>query len=350
MTEDRAVEDILRDQPPATVLDTIFDGVYVVDTERRIVFWNTGAEELTGFSREEVLGHRCSDDILNHIDEDGNLLCTEGCPIAATLKTGETLELKVYPRRKSGGRIPVMTHVSPIRDHEGKIVGAIEVFRDISKEEELRVLQEKFETLIRKYVSAATFDEVMEQARSGEQAAARIRDLTVLYLDVVGFTPFSEKHDPREVFQLLNDLFGICEVITRECCGDIDKFIGDAMMAVFVDANDAVSAGRKILATLGTLNEQRCENGQQAVHVRMGINSGNVVQGEVGTADRRDLTVLGDAVNAAVRIQEVCDTDSIAISEATFSRLSAPDEFAFTRKVRVKGKDQEVPIYMLRSS
>ena len=242
-----------------------------------------------------------------------------------------------------------MTHITPIRDNSGSIVGAIEVFRDISKEEELRILQEKFKTLIQKYVSTATLDKVMEHAQSGREGAAQIRDLTILHLDVVDFTPFSEKHPPQEVSRMLNDLFEICATITRECHGDIDKFIGDAVLVVFADANDAVLAARKILAMLNDLNEQRRAGGQEPIHVRIGINSGNVIQGDIGAADRRELTVLGDPVNTAARIQEVSGTDSVAISEATFSRLSASAEFAFSQNVRVKGKEQEVPIYTLNA-
>ena len=349
MTDEHALETILKDQPPSMVLDTVFDGVYIVDTDRKIVFWSTGAEKLTGYGRQEVINRRCSDGILNHIDENGKLLCEGACPIVETLSTGAVLEVKVCPLHKSGRRFPTMTHIAPIRDDQGNIVGAIEVFRDISKEEELRILQEKFKTLIQKYVSTATFDKVMEHARSGREGTAQIRDLTILHLDVVDFTPFSEKHPPREVARMLNDLFEICAMTALECHGDIDKFIGDAVLVVFPDANDAVSAAKKILAMLTAMNGQRCERGQEPIHVRMGINSGNVIQGDIGTADRRELTVLGDPVNTAARIQEVCDTDSVAISEGTFSRLSAPEEFAFTRKVRVKGKEQEVPIYTLKS-
>ncbi|MBW2566512.1 MAG: PAS domain-containing protein, partial [Deltaproteobacteria bacterium] len=126
-----------------TVLNSPFDGIYVVDSERRIVFWNRGAEEITGYRSEEVMGHRCSEDILNHIDENGILLCRSSCPLVETLDTGKEVSAKVYSLHKDGQRFPVETHVTPIRNDRGDIVAAIEVFRDISQEEEFRILQER---------------------------------------------------------------------------------------------------------------------------------------------------------------------------------------------------------------
>jgi PAS domain S-box-containing protein len=335
-----------RDTVLAVLLDTIFDGVYIVDTTRTIIFWNRGAEEITGFSADEVAGRRCADNILNHIDPDGTLLCSASCPLAKTLETGAPLRVKVYTRHKSGRRLPVMTHIAPIRNKEGNIIAAIEVFRDISKEEEFRLLQEKFSAVISKYVSSTTFDEVMSQVRSGVERVPQVRDLTVLFLDVVGFTSFTERHCPEEAVNMLNDLFGICEVITRECHGDIDKFIGDSVMAVFVDANDAVSAAEKILySALPKMNAMRTIEDKEAISVRIGINSGNLIQGDIGTIERKDLTVIGDVVNTASRIERESDPNTMFISEATFSRLKNPEKFIFDKKVQVKGKRQPVPIF-----
>ena len=329
------------------ILNSMFDGVYIVDRERKIAFWNSGAEEITGYSSDEVFGRRCSDNILNHIDEDGNLLCKGKCPLVRTLKTGEHIRLKMYPLHKSGKRFPVMTHIAPITNKDGTIVAAVEVFRDISKEEDFRIIQEKFNNLIKKYVSSATFETVMEQIHSGDSSAGSIRDLTVLYLDIAGFTSFSEKNSPEEVVDMLNEVFGICGVITRECQGDIDKFIGDSVMAIFIDPNDAVLAAEKILFdALPKMNEMRIQDNKAPVNIRIGINSGNVIEGEIGTIDRKDLTVIGDVVNTASRIEAACALNSISISEMTYSRLNPENSklFKFDKKVPVKGKKDPVSI------
>lgn len=349
MSQDPILSDFGEvDSVLSTILNSIFDGIYVVDKKRRIIFWNRGAEEITGYRADEVMGRRCSDDILNHIDENGVLLCRNACPLARSLNTGQEVRAKVYPFHKDGRRFPTRTHIAPIRNSEGKVVAAIEVFRDISMEEEFRILQEKFNELVKKYMSSATFKEVMDQLH-GQEGKARIKDLTVLYLDVVGFTSFSERHTPEETAKMLNDLFGICEVITKECHGDIDKFIGDAVMAVFIDANDAVLAGVKVLKALSAFNRVRLEAGDEEIRIRIGINSGLVMQGEIGTRDRKDVTVVGDVVNTAARIESVTDPLSLCISDATRSRLKDSGAFEPYKTVEVKNRKAPVSIYRYSS-
>lgn len=337
-----------RDTQLGVVLDSLYDGVYIVDRSRRILFWNHGAEKITGYSSAEVTGRCCSDNILNHIDIDGNLLCCSMCPLRKAIRTGQEIEAKVYPLHKDGHRFPTLTHVAPIRDEKGKIIAGIEIFRDITLEEDFRHLQEKFNTLIKKYVSATTFEEVMTQVQAGTDVNSYMRELTVLFLDIVGFTNFSETKTPKDVITMLNEVFGVCEVITRECHGDIDKFIGDCVMAVFIDANDAVDAANRILyGGLVHINSLRQEQGQEPLHIRIGINSGSVIQGDVGSTERKDLTVIGDVVNTASRIQNMTDPDTIAISEATFGRLQTKTaaRFSFLRNVSVKGKKKPIAIF-----
>lgn len=330
----------------STVLDSIFDGVYIVDRERRIIFWNRAAEEMTGYLKQEVMGRCCHDSMLNHIDDRGTMLCFTACPLARAIQTGESLRAKVYPTHKEGRRFPVYTHIGAIRDETGEIIAGIEVFRDITKEEDFRLLQEKFNALIKRYVSTATMEEVMDHLQGGTEGHARVRELTVLYLDVVGFTAYSERNPPAVVATMLNELFGVCEVITRECHGDIDKFIGDAIMAVFIDANDAVTAGRKVLSALVRLNETRKARGLEGVRIRVGINSGSVIQGEIGTSSRKDVTVIGDVVNTASRIESVTDPMCIGISEVTYSRLRDPGQGWRCKTVQVKNRSEPVRVYI----
>ena len=113
------------------VLDAIGDGVYFVDTERRIQDWNAGAVALTGFSRDEVRHRSCADNILVHVDECGTQLCHEGCPLQETLLDGETRQGKVFLRHKQGYRVPVAIRIVPVRDSDCNIIGAVETFREI---------------------------------------------------------------------------------------------------------------------------------------------------------------------------------------------------------------------------
>jgi len=112
------------------LLNSVSDGVYLVDRDRRIVFWNKGAEEITGYKKGEVLGVRCADNILVHVDDRGRNLCLNSCPAAACLETGQDREANVFLHHKDGQRVPVRVLLRPVKDSSGRVVGAAEVFAD----------------------------------------------------------------------------------------------------------------------------------------------------------------------------------------------------------------------------
>jgi len=112
------------------VLESLPTGVYVVDEDRRIVFWNDGAERISGFLRQEVVGRFCRDNILVHCDADNSVLCGTACPLADTMHDGRSREVDVYLRHKDGYRVPVRVRAVPVRDEEGLITGAAEIFEE----------------------------------------------------------------------------------------------------------------------------------------------------------------------------------------------------------------------------
>ncbi len=125
-TEPASLNDGVRE----SLLENLSDGVYFVDRNRRIMYWNRGAERIAGFTPDEVLGQRCADGLLEHCDESGRILCGERCPLLATINDGRQREVHVYLQHKDGHRKPVRICASPIRDASGAIVGAIESFNE----------------------------------------------------------------------------------------------------------------------------------------------------------------------------------------------------------------------------
>lgn len=113
------------------ILNGISEGVYFVDINRKISFWNRAAEDITGYLSKEIINRYCCDNILNHVDEKGNKLCISGCPLLDTMNDGKPREQKVYLRHKNGFRIPVIIKVISIYE-KGKIIGAVETFTDVS--------------------------------------------------------------------------------------------------------------------------------------------------------------------------------------------------------------------------
>ncbi|MDC0335333.1 GGDEF domain-containing protein [Pseudodesulfovibrio sp.] len=115
------------------LLDSLTDGVYFVDLKRQVTYWNKAAERLSGYTAKEIMGKSCADNLLRHVDDDGNELCLNGCPLAATMEDGELREASVYMHHKFGHRVPVFVRASPMRNELGDIVGAVEIFADNSK-------------------------------------------------------------------------------------------------------------------------------------------------------------------------------------------------------------------------
>lgn len=111
------------------ILHNLYDGLYFVDRRRKITFWNKAAEEITGYSQEEVEGHFCFDNILDHVDLQGNHMCNSGCPLHATMEDGQSREAAVYLRHKNGYRKAVSVKTMPMYEN-GEIIGAIEIFND----------------------------------------------------------------------------------------------------------------------------------------------------------------------------------------------------------------------------
>ncbi len=333
-------------QETRDMLNFIFDGVYIVDKKRTIHFWSKGAERITGYAPEEVIGKSCRDDILNHLDENGKLLCIRDCPLVRAIESDQNIEEKVYPMHKDGHRFPVSTHIGPIKTKEGKIIGAIEVFRDISAEEKLQRMDLKFKKLIRQYVSDATYDSVWNTVSENTSLTASTKDLTVLFIDIVKFTTLSETHAPEKVVDVLNLFFSLSSHIIRQHTGDIDKFIGDCSMAIFIDAQDAVNAAKEIVQKgLPDLNKMLILKGLPQINLRIGINSGRLVQGNIGSEERKDMTVIGDVVNTASRVQGEASPGNFLITESTLSRLDNLHEFVFAKEIILKGKSLPIKLY-----
>jgi diguanylate cyclase (GGDEF)-like protein/PAS domain S-box-containing protein len=114
------------------ILDHLYDGVYFVDEHRRITYWNKGAERISGYPAESMVGKRCADDVLQHVDEAGRRLCGRRCPLLRTMHDGIPREVHVFLHHADGHRIPVLVRAAPMYDEAGRIVGAVETFSDNS--------------------------------------------------------------------------------------------------------------------------------------------------------------------------------------------------------------------------
>lgn len=172
------------------------------------------------------------------------------------------------------------------------------------------------------------------------------KDMSILFSDIRDFTSLSEKMRPEENFKFLNSYLKVMGPIIRQNNGFIDKYIGDAIMALFEKSDDAVHAGTRMLQKLTEYNEGRKRAGYDPVKIGIGINTGTLRIGAIGEHDRMEGTVIGDAVNLASRIEGMTKTYgvSLLISDETYNCLKEPGKFELRKMDRIKAKGKTMPV------
>lgn len=180
------------------ILENLCDGLYFVDRDRRITFWNKAAEKITGFRSFEVVGLCCSDNLLAHVNDEGSLLCLGLCPLAKTIEDGVMREAEVYLRHKDGYRVPVFIRVSPILDSYGKIIGAFEVFNDNTTKRDLisRLNQFRHLSLVDPLTDLANrrYTEIHLQGKIKEMSDYGRSLFGVIFLDIDHFKKVNDKY------------------------------------------------------------------------------------------------------------------------------------------------------------
>jgi adenylate cyclase len=206
------------------------------------------------------------------------------------------------------------------------------------------------------YVSDSVLEAVQDQADQGFREGKTI-EATILFSDIRNFTGLSEKFSPDKIFGLLNEFLGGVEPIIRENHGRVDKFIGDAVMAVFHEENGkehhALSATKAAVGMqkfVKHLNAKRESQGQFTIHIGIGISTGKVMLGDVGSSRRKDLTVIGDEVNLASRLESASKHgkhSKIIVSGSTYEVIKDFVEVEMMPFNEIRGKKQTVNIYEL---
>ena len=174
----------------ARIVENLHDGLYFVDSNRIITYWNKAAERISGFASAEVIGKCCADHILSHVDCNGASLCLGMCPLAATIADGIERSAEVYLHHKDGHRVPVLVRTSPLADPQGKILGGIELFTDISniQANTLRVLELEKLALLDNLTQLANRNYIEKEllARFDEQKRFAI-PCGILFIDIDHF-------------------------------------------------------------------------------------------------------------------------------------------------------------------
>ncbi len=256
------------------ILDNLCDGIYFLDTNRKITYWNKGAEQITGYSSDEVMGRCCSDNILVHIDQQGNQLCCDKCPAADTLLDGQRHEAELYLRHKQGYRLPVRACIDPIIDTDGTIIGAVELFTDISSSMALRQQVHELEQMAlfdsmteignRRYAQMNLHARFNEKKRYGW-------NFGLMFIDIDQFKLFNDSHGhavgDRVLKMIAKTLASNIRPFDIACRWGGDEFV---VILVHIEPDELHSIAEK----LRTLVEQSAfsENSRQ-IHVTVSIGA-----------------------------------------------------------------------------
>ncbi|MFZ3131537.1 MAG: adenylate/guanylate cyclase domain-containing protein, partial [Desulfosporosinus sp.] len=204
-----------------------------------------------------------------------------------------------------------------------------------------------------RYVSKAVVQEILSSKEEIKVGGIR-KDITLMFVDIRGFTPMSEKMEPEDIINLLNEYLDLCSRAVFAFEGTIDKFIGDGVMSIFgapIEQKDhperAVRAALQMQRESVKLAEGLLKRYGRSVSFGIGLNSGPAVVGNIGSQDRLDYTAIGDTVNLAARLESNAKPGQILISKETYERIK--DKFRVTPldPIKVKGKEKLVEIYQV---
>lgn len=206
------------------------------------------------------------------------------------------------------------------------------------------------ESILRRYTSKSIWERADVSATQGNVSIKdEQRDHACLFIDVVGFTRYAENHSAEQVVQILNDYFGPIVHKIHEAGGDVDKFVGDQVFAIFDTAEDGIRASLSVRNCVESLNAERKNKSLATLEFRMGLNDGPVVRGNVGGDARSDNTLIGDMVNVASRLQSVCEPGEILASQSVTKSMNGYAKIKKTVKLKLKGKEEPVLAYYIGS-
>ena len=235
-----------------------------------------------------------------------------------------------------------------LNDEVGDISRAFNAMADGLKQ------RERLRGTLGRYVSGAVAERILEES-DDLKLPGETRRVTVMFLDVRGFTTMSERLSPPEVVELLNEYFDIVVDRVQEHGGTVNKFIGDAAMCIWGAPRQiehpeqaAVRCALEIQEAVSKLSALRSGRGHTSLAFGVGINAGEVVAGNLGAAKRLEYTVIGDAVNLAQRLESQARAGEVLVSESVFEKLAGTVDAVPREPVKLKGKSQPVRLWEIR--
>ena len=321
-----------------SMLESMTNGVITLDEEAKIVTCNESALK--------ILSH----DLVNVIDKKANDFFIESnqwiMDKVKQVEESQNTELFMDAELQFGDEtLSVNVTILPLISVEKKKLGTMIMIEDISSEKRMK-------STMSRYMNPEIAEQMM---KGGDNVlGGRSTVATVLFSDVRGFTTLTEQLGAQGTVSLLNEYFTIMVDCISDEGGMLDKFIGDAIMAVYGiplehddDEDRTLRSAIKMITSLNDFNADREKKGLMPIDIGIGINTDSVVSGNIGSPKRMDYTVIGDGVNLAARLESACKQYSahILISEYTVKKLKGTYRLRDIDHVVVKGKTEPVGVY-----
>lgn len=339
----RNLEEITRMK---NLMDNVFDsmdnGVITTDVIGKITLFNQAAESILATPLKPCIG-------LHYTEALPSLASTVLPELVTYVTTRESryTNYEITSELPKRGKVNLSLSLAPLKDVQDQTQGVAIVMDDLTETKHLRAVQDMF----RRYVSPAVVDRLPSDPADLRLGGHR-QQATILFADIRGFTTFSEKLAPEELVDTLNQYLSMAASSILMYEGTLDKFMGDAVMGIFnaplKQADHVLRAVRAADAMQRAIAEYHGSIGRErGLTFGAGIHVGEVVVGNVGTADRMDYTAIGDAVNVAKRIQENTPGGKVLMSEAVYAVVKDSVGAVFYKEMQVKGREQSVRTYEL---
>ncbi len=346
----RRIEELERYQE--SIFNSMTNLLITTDEKGEIHYFNRAAAERMGLSEEDI-GRRAEDFFTKRIGKK---------VLKAIGETQESMEeiLGIEGIYKGAEReMDFSLNLSPLQGKRGKNEGMTLLFTDQSREQELKnrmkVAKEErrvIKDMFARYMSNDLVQQLMETPDLVKPGGAQKR-ATLFFADIVGYTAFSEGKEPAYIIELLNGFFSEAVEVVLKNKGYIDKFIGDCLMAAWgvpltseqEDAIRAVSTAVEIQHLVQDTKRKFFTGDAKGLRLAIGMHTGPLVAGNLGSAQRMDYTVIGDTVNLAARLEGVAGANEIIITEETMELIDGKFKVEKRPAVRVKGKAKPIQIY-----
>ena len=338
-------------------------GIFVVDGKGKPFYMNSWGQRILAQGLISDVGTDQFPEAYHFYDAGTNQLYPIDLqPIMRALR-GEFVRMDDLEIHGSDRIVPIEVWATPIYDERKNIVYAIAAFQDITERQEVETERCQFTNELQKALAAEEkltdaygrfvpheflhflgYESILE-VKLGDQVQ---KEMSVLFSDIRDFTSLSETMTPAENFQFINAYLSRMEPAITQNFGFIDKYIGDAIMALFDgSADDAVKAGIAMLKELYEYNISRNRPDCPPLQIGIGINTGSLMLGTVGGQSRMDSTVISDAVNLASRVENLTKEYGVSmlITHNTFIELNDIYDLRLIDRVTVKGKSQMVTVY-----